>query len=1431
MVKAPKAAATTAKQASPPPEKIRGVDPPRLSLWVLTFFLLKNFAKRDLFALTLENRQGQRKKPMGSIKTTGPTGDDTVEQIKAAIVAAPGPDGASATSTIPSCPMPAEKGEAGYRTLIEFAEGLIEDGHVLSDVNVWKQAGLRGFGQFTQMLSGHAMAAAQEAYAQALSKSSFTATPDTLDRHPAFDYERAAGWLFKTSHKLFSDRAYARLGGSAQAFYAGMRDAYCDLVYQAVRTADAMLDADPEDARALDLIELVWGKCFDRLGVQEIDDHVTNKTGISAGEIDAVEYRAVCAKMRTLLHEAADMRWRARDSDAYFTKILDAWEVLRHDESILEDHAAFDGLNVTPSRFVVEAQRAVETLIERNLRALEDGNREIPELYGFIERVQHWRTLFDEVDAPDNVKPEHEGEDFWCAEILDQFGYRSYTHMIQCLHASYGGARANIALNNRRNEDPANLYDALMEARDSLMQGDIPFDRPGGFEGLALDREAFFSTLDETAPAAISRDWMYVHHIGMPAQDRLKILDNIADAFDRIRATDYTDWTNVTPRMVHGPHDKTRLRVVAEILALSQAALDTDGVYTVMKPAVDLLDDMKLDMKSTRFHDAAGMSAARAEELFERFDRADMGMLWRAATSDEEDDLQRLVYAMEFSQRFEDMTNGKAAEALEMLFTLTGSWEDYQGQLGIIATDARNAAVERMEAAPNDTLGNAQLIRSFRNAVTFISPDTLQFPMKFRHLTGLSLAQFLAQEKEIQDKVAQLISPPGKVFFITPEDAGKRLARIAKMQPGEEGWYALRQLRHDATVTGFSLADDRVLNAARLNWDDLADLNCVHALQAARACLDAARQGMEDPLTLSNREAHPYHHFVRARRWIGRSGYGMLLDEPYREIGFDTRAHFTQAMREALFDYAVQLEGAVLREGVAGAGGYKYITALEETRNVYQELGFDCERDDAATDIPAELMPNTVNVAAVRNALQWAGPSVSLSVLDSDLSLSAKYRRMHKLMDFAKRMNVVTGTHPKTAAISSKFSILVNDRLARVIDNFAKNPDDMARGWRVACAIGEVCDRYNLTTIDWFNPLFQRLGYGNFDAFCHDMAIKRLNQLHRRCVAQLQNAGADQFGSAAFHRGIAVDIGRMQAILESPMLDDDRVSTIMSHAGVNREWMTYTHRISAALSLPLLADIAYEPTMRSEERYELLEDMFGLREVAGRKDHTVRRLNWDELAVMKREMVLMRATQHLLKDMMRGENPTWSPRLLQVYALMEEAGMSMSDPAHLQQLGLNAQESALYAGIGKLSFPYSMILRLEHADPRNVNEVHSMVLGLYRYAEQNNIDLIDPSVHRALGLRDRGEVMRLLIGPAVHMARIFSNTLKTTQDPVQGREVGKLMQHFMEATRLEKRIDRRILEAEGVLDRITVGQMIGNFGRMLKKARIKSEAALQPAGL
>lgn len=1357
---------------------------------------------------------------MGKTKPAGQNGDETVTAIKAALMATPD-EGASAPIVFPDIKT---HGEDAFTAVTEFVESLIETQQPLHKSTTWKEAGLRGHGHMIQIASRHAMEAARAAYDRAVSKSGFTATPETLDQHPALDFEAAMGWLFKTNVRLFADRSYAHLGGSSEAFYNAIQKSYADLACQSANVAASMLDADEDDPRALGIIERIWSVCFDRLGIQTLDDHLADALGFTAGDLDTLEYRATRGKLRTSLREASKLRWSDRNGRSYGEALIDAWATMQNDESVLEDVSTFTGTNFTPESFEHEFERMLDVLITKDLQALENHEMDVSELYALIENLERWRDMFGEVEEPEDIDPDHAGEDFWRFDVLRKFGYGSYSHMMECLNSSYASLQANMVLNTCTQNNPDDVYDSLMEVRDCLQKGNIAFDRPGAFAAIMLDRDAYFAALTETAPAAIDRDFNYAYQPALKTEQRLQLLLNADDAFDRIDGTLAMAWTSASPRSLATQLEKMRMRRAEEILAMSRIAYTGEGLYLVMKPALDLLDDLGLTLMSDEFHSRTGMDEKRAASLARLFDDADISTLWKTAISDEEDPLQRLVYAMEFENRFAKLDS---ARQVELQYHLDGTEQQHRTHLSQIADKAMNTAVERMGLAPHDTLKNAEFLSVIRNGLSLINPNALDHPLLFRRLTGKDLSEFLSVEQDTKSRVDQLVGADRNPFVITKEQAAARLVEIAHMKRSAQGWYALRDLRHDAIITGFSLADNDILNAARANYSNLADLNAEHALAGAQECLDAALAKGPGMVSLNNLSAHQYHDFVMARRWLGRSGFALLKDDAYEAMGLAGRADFVERMRESLFDYTMQIESAIFREGIAIIGPFQYLKAMREIRDAYQRLGFDNERDDGA-ELPPDMTSNAVSVTTVREALSSFAPRAHLAILNSDRPLSVKHRQMREIMQFSARMGIGFSDNDTTKAINQKFTDTVYGRMKHVLDVFAKKPDDMARGWRVACAIGQVRDEYDLERLSWFDQMFEPLGYRTFRDFCEDMAVKRLDQLHRRCQRRIATAGVDQVTSGAFHRDIIADIARMRSVIESPFLDDAYVNLIMNNAQVSREWMNATERLSASLALPMMADIVFDPTMQPENRAMHIDDVFTLRNLVGPEDRIVKRMDWDELDAVRSEMLLMRASHHMLRDMLRGDKPSWSPRMLQVYALFEQNGMALSDTAHLQKLGLSEGEATQYASLDRLAFAYTMLLQLDKVDPKQVGNTHNIVVGMFRDADRNGIDFKDRDIQRMLGLRSDNEMHQLIIAPALFVARSFSNTLKDMQDPVQGRTIGKAMQNFMKATRLEAHVDQGVLKEFGIFDRASLGRLIGNFGQMLKTNRRKNDG-LQPA--
>ncbi len=1299
-------------------------------------------------------------------------------------------------------------GEEGFYSITNLIAELDELQFSLAEASTWQAVGLEDYADLVERANRHALAAAEAAYQRALAAKGVTIAIDTLEDHPVCALETAFAWLQKTSLPLFAKSTYAGMGGSAGAFFNALQDAHVDAVRQTVAAAVTALQADSKDARAHAAMVRI-DEHFKRLGIVDVTPAVEKLLGFDEEQLNNWRYAATAGKFRGQLEKAAQLRFRSRHGVEYFDAVIDAMATALDEGTLLNDADIYEGLNFNAASLVQEFNRSLDESMAADIVAMPGMNAE--DVEAMRERMEYRRSLCDGEDAPEGTHPQYSAEDFWRHETFQRFGFRSYSHFVQTAQQIYASALANNALRDHDVNVPAPTYDALNEARERLQAARVSLDREAPFVELNLSRDLFFSMLDACASAAAMRDWSHAFDPGQTTDNRLELIEAARTAASRITGTEYALVLPESMDDMGAFETHLKIRKVEETLASALMTLRENGAYPVYQQAFLLLDELETDLLNAELRKHMGMSRTQALEFDARYGHLDMIHMWSDITqtdgqddtadddADEESDaLQRYIWMMEFRGRFDACDT---AQQVELLHDMGESEETYHREMQRVAREALALAMGRMQEAPNDTISNAELLVSIRNCITLIAPKAFENETVFKHIAGSDLKDFLKLEADVRGRAVAMTTPTKLDHGYKPGAAAAAI--LSAHDPalkGEAAWTMLRDAARHARMSGFSITDKSVLKKAGMTAEDLRKMAQDHAQHAAAEHVHMAIAKGAAPVTYDSMRHHPFNDYVSALTWLTRMRLTPLNDAPYQAMGLTGRSEFVERMRESLLEFTIELESLVLRAGPS-AGPRMYLDAMREIRDGYRMLGFDHDRDDR-TDLPQGLTANSVNVETVRLAIVRMGFAAVESIMNAPAPEKARYPEARKIkalegiFAFAERMNASDWRDEKrVAAIDERFTMLGRSRLRRILQKFAQEPDNAARGWRIATAIRPMRNMHQLEELDWFTELFREIGFLDYTTFAEFMAVGYLTQLDRRIKTRLE---AEDTADPVLNRDLLRDIGRIHDVIRADIIPDDRAAGLLAMANITREALDIHHRLAASLALPLLARQTEDPFMTLNERRELLEDCFGLQDMAGSENPLVKKIDWETMERRFKATLGASAAACILPDMLRGDVPTMSPGIVNAANILGLGNLSLGNAETMRYIGLSADEADAYAQLNALIVPYQILRALELVEMTDGQGVYDAVTRLHAAAAERGVDLMNPDVQLALGLRDLNEFLNVVDRPAVILASTLSSSLKQMEDPEQISVQAGAIAAFMEATGINTRLNPETLRQAGI---------------------------------
>ncbi|NBX67167.1 MAG: hypothetical protein EBQ96_09250 [Proteobacteria bacterium] len=1340
-------------------------------------------------------------------------------------------------------------GAAAWNALHQYQTILIEATWPIDADESYKIGGFESYADFQRIMSNHAMDEARRLYDTALDKLgrdvddvSFVPTMDTMDQLPYLDMKAALDWIKKSGRPLLADATYEVIGSTRTDFFDEMRLAHISAARLKIGNA-AVWEGDPESGIAI--VESALRHNFSALGLNANSPDIAKYIDLDAVTIRAVHGNHVTRKFKAQMALIAGWRqFKKTDAPEYHDAMIEAAITLGRSEALNEDPEIYKDIGFTRDAFEAEVHRCAECKLARIVSGLTTGEVTGEFLQDQLEAAKNLRKLFSFVKAPDDTPLDYIGEDYWCANILQQFGFRSYSHFAEQL--SILGARAII--NNTLYDSkmgPLDRHDDLAEAVAMLKDARYPVNDTAALDAIEVDRKTLTETFVTATYPAAQRDWNILGSDTFDTTQKMQLIQNLRDSQNRLREAGTEDKLPFTAEALNDAEDQINLRYAEEVIADFLVALDTPNGYETLRKAYQVFDDLEVDLLKPDVHRPMGMNAAFAEYIDDRFGMMEMADIWVDATDEELPLVERFEAVTSFTKKMETLD----AEQVDRLTRHLGL--ETPPASGVLAQDiALNLYHEMLELFDeygDDPVKGYEYLRIASECLTTIDPNALTDEKAFRAITGkIGCRVFVRQLESLKARAEAINRPLSLTFNSQGAESQDIVSALKPENKGRKAYDLIEEAARNLRQHGKSILDESILGPLGMTPETMVAFLDEQALIVAREHADTARASKGFPVTLQTIQDHPYQHFRHALSCLSRHSKGTVLsDDLWDQLGFAGREDFMDQCREALLDVTTQMEQLASSPQSMQMGPFGFLRLLSQIRACNRALGIESK-----DDIPdlADLIHTTghggaiettqraihrMAHAACQQVLREEPPVYVARAADgSEIVLKhksngagPKFKRMKFIYDFAQEMRTMTWeAGGKIGNTNAAYDELIQQRVEGVVNAFEKRKGDPGRGVRLALALKDMADRYQLREDVWFQYLFMGMNYRDFDAFCDYAALQRMRQIVDRTKNTMMGMKGDEQINPTTHLFMLRDMMRIENMASSDgLLSERRRDDILDELGVDPEWHRLQMAISAQFAIPLMLREAADPTLEDAERWTIIEEAIGVLKLIGRARTKHIEIDKKSLAMQRTRAVERMAALNLVEDMLRIETDTVSQHVHNAANVLGLLQRYFHDEGVAQGLGLKPDEIARLVKQEQLLPAYTLARNLYEVPAADLTAQYVVITQLYECFGYAQLDPHNADHLKSIAIKKPLEFMAKLDAMTLQVLKGSCEDLpKLEGRPSKQVETLNLILRFIETTDIESRASKEDLGKLGIM---THDEVVKAITQTVPKTRVAARAS------
>jgi|GEM_PF-7076360 len=1296
---------------------------------------------------------------------------------------------------------PASLGEAGFEALSNIQVILMQDAYNLATDTGYIAAGFKGRQDFLEQQSRHALAEAKKHYDAARAKEGEVYTLETIDDHPVNDFKTAYQWLKLAGVPLFSEKPYRVLDTARAEFFNELQAAHVDAVYRKIRIAKHLATGAIDDESGLALVNDVIKDHLLALGVYGIDPYIEGIISTDAKTVDDLHRHFTMKKFRDVVIDAR--RQLFKSGPVYMDLILEAEGIRQQCGPFEQWPQTYEGLGLNPDTFAAEVDRCAKGTLARIISELSVGEVSGDQFADAQDRLRVLRDLFDDVDAPEGTEPALANEDYWMHDILQQFTYRSFTHMMDQLHTTAAAHIVNNAFGDE-NLPEMEMYEALIEAEAHLTDARFPIDDPEALESISIDGTGFGAALNFVGPTAALDRWNALHIGRADTETRIGLLTELYKNRGRLAGTEAENDMPFTGEALVATERAVILARVGELLADYTVCLDSGGAHKVLDKAYEYLEDLEMDLLSPAVRKSLGLKQAFAIHIDNQYTLVSLLEHWHEVA----DENAKLQDRFEALGKFRTMWEDSGGDDLASEFLAHAEMEAMPDMDALARSFAKPLYAQTMEMLDDfrdDPMEAASMLETASACVVALHPRALESELHFNRYVGGSLSKFKA-EIERAKRIAENAVKPLSVVFKHADGAAATLADTIKSAPrGAEAYSRIETLARHLRDEGRTILDADILAPNNLKPHDLQAFLDAQALKAAHDCADAARSKKGIPVSLSTLENHPYHDYRGAINWVARiSNKAILADCHWQAMGFASRWDFFEQIRESLVDLAAQMEGRVVTFDGLSKGPYAMFGVLREIRAAYGLLGLEDDRDIPDADKQDKLTAAGGNIDTAQRAIIKMGYTACHQIMGENRPVGAKYKMMRSVLSFAAQMKTVKWGDPhKIAYVNESFEYLIQARITRALQAYKKRPGTPARAVNLAIAVRDLAASHNVLTKPWLNTAFQSVGFASLTTFSDYACVQRIRQLHQRIMKTWDNKNPSEMMNPFAFLNAFRDLDRIDNLAgKKGLINTQRKAEIIANLDLEPEagWLKTTKKLAAALALPVLARQVADPTLRDSVRFDLINECNELAGLINPNSMKNVAVDWRRMERQRTRTIRRLGASHMVTALMRDDFETVSQALLSADITLGMANMTLRETTFLRQLELKDHEIARLSDTMSLMPSYLQIERIESAEPAAIPELYDSIVKAYGFAADAGYDLSEDRTMKRLGIVNPDAFRHTLDSHTLQvLVRVCDGLKDIAGNPERlGHQYGFIAK-MLDVTKIEDRVDDAFLRAHNIL--------------------------------
>lgn len=1308
------------------------------------------------------------------------------------------------------------EGAAAWNELQRYQAIIVETGLSVLDEDSYKIGGFASRADFEETMSGHAMDEAARLYdlAQAKVDDINENKPVAIEDLPWQDMKAAFEWLKKSGKPLLDDTTYEAIGAGSRAdFFDVFRSVHIHAARQKIGRASLLRD-EPDEGMAL--MESALKDNLAPVGLGEDSPELVKYVEVDGETFSAIYASHVKDKFRKQI-EALEgwRRFKRTNTPEYQDAVLAAAETLEKSAQLETYPDLFQGLKISREVFADEVLRCADMKLARLVSELAVGNYSGEFLDEQTKKIIALHDLFEIVPAPEDTPVEFLDEDFWCANILKQFGFRSYTHLFEQLHILGAQATINNTLGDR-NMGLADAHDALLEGVTTLKEVGFAVNDGRALDSIGIDRTTLTRTFLEATFEALYRDWDILHTSTMDTEGKLRLLENMADGMARVTESDDTREVPFTYEEKEEVAQELKLRRAEEIIAEFLICLETAKGFNVLYDAYQIFDELEVDMMASHIHGPMGMSQAFAHHIDDRFGMMELADIWMDAIDESLDIDQRFDAAKSVASKLKELEE----EQVSMLTSYLGL--DMPPRAGVLLNDLAGElylrSMAQAEEAGIDPVNELSFLQTAAECLEAMNPNALKDDAAYHATTGkLGRKIFTGRIKALQARVDALNTPLTIAFRRATGVSEDLVKALEPQNRGKRAFDLMADAARALREEGRSILDGHILSPLGMSPESLTAFLDEQVLMAAREHVDAAHAAKGNPLTIETLENHSYQHFRNAYGAMVLHSRGTVLsDTQWRKMGFASRLDFMDQCREALLDCVTQMENLAETPQAMRMGPYGLLRLMNEIRGCYRALGME-----SLADIPDfnDIQTTTArggSIETTQRAIHKMAPAACWQVLNEkrplkdgetepkDTPASLRFKKLRFIYEFAFQMRTTTWDgRGKLANTNAAYDGVVRERIEQVVKRYAKQKGTPARAARLALAVKDMAETYKFENDEWFQDLFLEMNYRDFNSFCDYAAVQRIRQIVDRTLVAMKGSSTDGQLDDATHLGILRDMMRIESLSdENGLVTERRRDGIFRELDVDPEWHRLQMAVSAQFAVPLMLREADDPTIEDSERWAIIEDTLGVLSRIGRARTREIKLDKKHMARTRGRTVRRMAAHSLFEDMLRVETDVMSQHIGTAATMLAQYGKRFADADFSRRIGLRDDElERLQYQESKLE-PFGLARSLYDTPANDMTANYVVINSLYEAFGAAEMNPHDPEHLRVLGIVKPAEFSEMLETRTLDVLK-DANVQFAALDGNAERQVEflNMMLRFLEMTDIESRIGEDALEEKAIFTR------------------------------